>query len=76
MEDKKKLAAALVAAIVADLEAERTRQNLTPYTLAKRAGMSPIAVTRVLEGVRIPRLDTVARIAQALGKKTLKIPAM
>jgi transcriptional regulator with XRE-family HTH domain len=60
--------------IVADLEAERARQNLTPYALAKLAGMSPIAVTRVLDGSRVPRLDTVVRIAQALGKKTLKIP--
>jgi transcriptional regulator with XRE-family HTH domain len=60
--------------IIADLEAERDRQNLSIYALAKLAGMSPIAVTRVLSGDRQPKLDTVVRLARALGKKTLKIP--
>lgn len=53
--------------IIAELERERKRQNLTYYAVAKAAGQSQIGVKRVLEGAERPGLDRILGIAAAIG---------
>lgn len=51
------------------LTAERERQNLTPYELAKRCGMSAARLTDILTGATAnPGLLTVCRVLAALGR--------
>lgn len=45
----------------------RELQGLTQATLAERAGLAVDAVGRVERGTRTPRLDTLSRLATALG---------
>ena len=49
------------------LQKERERQNLSMTVLAERAGLSQQSVSYIERGMRIPNLDTLFRIADALG---------
>lgn len=46
---------------------ERRRQNLSMNALAQKAGLSQQMVSYTERGMRVPTLDTAARMAEALG---------
>ena len=52
--------------IVKLLQKERERLKISKYSLAQRSGLSQSMIGRVESGTRIPTLDTVLRIADAL----------
>ena len=49
------------------LREERERRRLSKYVIAKRAGLSQPMIGYVERGLRNPTLETVLRIADALG---------
>jgi transcriptional regulator with XRE-family HTH domain len=53
--------------LVAALDAERVKQEVSFYELSKRTGLDAIGVTRILAGERVPGLPHVIKIAEALG---------
>jgi transcriptional regulator with XRE-family HTH domain len=53
-------------AVVEALQRERLRQNLSMNRVAQHAGLSQQMVSYVERGIRLPSLDTVLRIAEAL----------
>ena len=53
--------------VAAQLQAERLRQGLSMTVLGERAGLSQQSVSYMERGLRIPNLDTLFRIADALG---------
>jgi DNA-binding XRE family transcriptional regulator len=56
-------------ALAASLKQERERQQLTLADVAKRTGMDQAALSRIENGKNAnPTLDTLVRIAAALGK--------
>lgn len=52
--------------IVGLLKKERERLNVSKYALAQRSGLSQSMIGRVETGTRIPTLDTILRLADAL----------
>jgi DNA-binding XRE family transcriptional regulator len=53
---------------IADLSIlHRTRQNLTQKQLAQRMGTSEAAISRLESGFQNPTLETLSKLAQALG---------
>ncbi len=60
-------ASKLARAICDHLRDHRKRQNLSIYRLAQMTGLSDKAITYIEEGKRTPSIETVARIALALG---------
>jgi transcriptional regulator with XRE-family HTH domain len=48
------------------LRAKRLERGLTQEALCERAGLSLDAVTRIERGSRVPKLDTLERLADAL----------
>ncbi len=57
----------LCGQIIEVLLKERERQKLSKYVVAQRSGLSQSMIARVERGTRIPTLDTVLRMADALG---------
>lgn len=55
------------ARIVRLLREERERQGLSKYAVAERSGLSEQMVGYVERGLRHPSLETVVRLASALG---------
>lgn len=53
--------------VVGVLKTERERQGLSMTVLAGRAGLSQPSLSYLERGLRIPNLDTLFRIADALG---------
>jgi transcriptional regulator with XRE-family HTH domain len=53
--------------VAAALKKERERQGLSLTGLGERAGLSQQSVSYIERGLRIPNLDTLLRIANALG---------
>ncbi len=53
--------------VATQLQAERERQGMSMTVLGKRAGLSQQSVSYIERGLRIPNLDTLFRIADALG---------
>lgn len=53
--------------IIRFLQKERERQKISKYELAKRSGISQSMIGRVESGARIPTLDIVLKMADALG---------
>lgn len=53
--------------VAAQLQAERERQGMSMTVLGERAGLSQQSVSYIERGLRIPNLDTLFRIADALG---------
>jgi XRE family transcriptional regulator, regulator of sulfur utilization len=45
----------------------RLSQGLTMQKLGKKAGVNPITIGRLERGYRTPRLETVHKLARALG---------
>lgn len=45
----------------------QTAQGVSNRQLAKRAGVSHTAITRLYSGERVPRLDTFEKLLRALG---------
>jgi transcriptional regulator with XRE-family HTH domain len=53
---------------LADLvRTEREKQRLSQAELARRAGVSPPVISRLEDGKRLGRGDTIARVTRALG---------
>jgi transcriptional regulator with XRE-family HTH domain len=52
--------------IVKLLRKERERLKISKYALAQRSGLSQSMIGRVESGTRIPTLDTVLRMADAM----------
>lgn len=53
--------------VAALLQKERERQGLSMTVLSARAGLSQPSLSYIERGMRIPNLDTLLRIADALG---------
>jgi len=53
--------------VAAQLREERERQGISMTLLGERAGLSQQSVSYIERGLRIPNLDTLFRIADALG---------
>lgn len=49
------------------MERARKRQRLTAKALAQRAGISPVTLSRVINGQQVPDEDTVDGLVRALG---------
>ena len=58
---------AIIAKLIEKLREERTRQNLSLNEVATRSGLSHTMVMRVEKGERLPTIDTLLRITDALG---------
>lgn len=65
--DKKRQA--IIAHVAKALRDERLRQGLSMSAVAQRAGLSQQMVSYVERQMRMPTLDTLLRIAEALGIK-------
>ncbi|MCE9608837.1 MAG: helix-turn-helix domain-containing protein [Chthoniobacter sp.] len=57
---------ATIDRLITSLEAERRRQELSLNEVATRAGLSHTMVMRVEKRDRLPTIDTLLRIAEAL----------
>lgn len=55
------------AAVIRLLREERLRQDISMYQLAPKAGLSQSALRLIELGKRKPTLDTLLRVAEALG---------
>jgi predicted transcriptional regulator len=53
----------------AELRAERERQGLSLAEVAKRAGMDPAVLSRLENKAGNPTLETLCKVASALGKE-------
>ncbi|MBL0920726.1 MAG: helix-turn-helix transcriptional regulator [Phycisphaerales bacterium] len=61
----------------ANLRAERARAGLTQAELAERAGLNPASIGSYERGVTKPQIDTLCRIASALGvEPSLLLPSL
>jgi len=60
-------AAALATAVCGQLKELRLEQGLSIYRLAQMTGLNERAIDFIEKGERTPTIDTVARIALALG---------
>lgn len=62
---KKRLASPVVSALLAEMQ----RQGLTAYALAKKSGVSAVAIGRIASGERPdPQVSTLEKLAAGLGK--------
>jgi len=66
----RKTATAICAEVAKLLKEERLRQNLSLNAVAIRAGLAYQMISYVEREMRIPRLDTLLRIGDALGLST------
>lgn len=62
-------AQAICVKAVALLKVERERRKLSKYYIAQESGLSPQMVGYVERGLRNPTLETVLRMAEAMGVK-------
>lgn len=60
-------AAALTTAVCLRLREIRVEKGLSIYRLARLTGLSERAIDFVEKGERVPTIDTIARIAVAMG---------
>ena len=58
---------------ISRLKAERERRKLSKYFIAQESGLSPQMVGYVERGLRNPTLETVLRMAEAMGVEFEKI---
>ncbi len=57
----------LSALVVRRVRQIREARGLTQTDLGERAGIAPAEISRLERGRRVPRVDTLGRIAEALG---------
>ena len=57
------------AADLRKLIAQAERQGITRYRIAQDSGLSESVVARIAHGETMPRLDTAAKIAEAIGHR-------
>lgn len=57
--------------LIDELLAEMERQGMTRYALAKKAGVPPPTVNRLLSGERDAQLTTITKLAEALGRRVI-----
>jgi len=58
---------AIISKLTQKLREERMRQGLSLAELARRSGLSHTMVMRMEKGERLPTIDTLLRITEALG---------
>lgn len=64
----------VTAVLLENLRALMAARGLNAHTLADAAGMNPTAVYDILSGkARSPKLETVAKLADALGVATTRL---
>lgn len=56
-----------------NLRRERRREGLTQEVLAKRAGLHRTEIGRLESGERVPKIDTLIRLADSAGTTTTKL---
>lgn len=66
-------AQAICVKAISLLKAERERRKLSKYFVAQESGLSPQMVAYVETGERNPTLETVLRMAEAMGVEFEKI---
>jgi transcriptional regulator with XRE-family HTH domain len=66
---------AIIAVVVTQLRDERIRRKLSLNEIATRSGLSHTMVMRVEKRERMPTIDTLLRIADALDVRTSKLLA-
>lgn len=59
----------LVADLVDEIKDKREKLGLTQKELAERTGLKQSAIARMESGGAIPRLDTILKVAIAMGMK-------
>ncbi|HEX3628063.1 MAG TPA: helix-turn-helix transcriptional regulator [Verrucomicrobiae bacterium] len=59
----------LCTKVIAVLQKERQRRKLSKYYVAQTSGLSPQMIGYIERGMRNPTLETVLRIAEAMGVK-------
>lgn len=64
---EKDISRRVVEAVAHDLRDERIRQRVSMDSLAAKSGLSQPMISYVERGMRNPTLDTLLRIADALG---------
>jgi transcriptional regulator with XRE-family HTH domain len=69
------MAAPLRELVRARIRALRRERGLSQEALCERAGISVDAVTRIERGSRVPTLDTLERLAGALGVSVVELVA-
>lgn len=57
----------LIADLVDDIKDKREELGLTQKELAEKSGLKQSAIARMESGGAIPRLDTIAKVAIAMG---------
>jgi len=67
ISDAEKMQIEIVADLVDEIRDKREELGLTQRDLAKRTGLKQSAIARMESGGVIPRLDTILRVALALG---------
>ncbi|MGE7595641.1 helix-turn-helix domain-containing protein [Peribacillus frigoritolerans] len=67
ISDSEKMQIKLVADLVDEIRGKREELGLTQRDLAEKTGLKQSAIARMESGGAIPRLDTVLRVALALG---------
>ena len=66
---------AIIAQLVTAIQKERLRQNLSLSEIASRAGLDRTMIMRVEKRERLPTIDTLLRIADALEIKLSSVLA-
>lgn len=66
-------AQALCVKVIALLQEERLRRNLSKYFVAQESGLSPQMIAYVERGTRNPTLETVLRMSEAMQVDLAKI---
>ncbi|MCR6790312.1 helix-turn-helix domain-containing protein [Bacillus thuringiensis] len=69
ISDSEKMQIELVADLVDEIIDTRQNLGLTQRDLAEKTGLKQSAIARMESGGAIPRLDTVLRVALAMGLK-------
>lgn len=69
ISESEKMQIELVADLVDEIREVREELGLTQRDLAKKTGLKQSAIARMESGGAIPRLDTVLRVAVAMGLK-------
>ena len=53
--------------------AQAERRGVTRYRIAKETGLSQAMLSRFVAGENVPKLDTVERIAKAIGRRLVLV---